>query len=249
MDGVCAGKGRGAGGASSGRRPCFVCARRPLEIEPCGRDRPAPSFPPRLGPQTLVGGQFRKRLRSAADCRHPLGTRRRLALEGPERCGTRTTPETRRCCSGCSGCSCCGWPSARCPDCCSRTRRAAHGIKSTGDPTGYHAGGADYAHNAGPLPGARRAGWHCPGLIGFRGIARVEKNARRRRYAPSVPLARHSVISVHRWGPRTTPETRRCRTGSPGRACRGWPSARRPDCRSRTRRAAHAGRNLCFRRR
>ena len=39
---------------------------------------------------------------------------------------TNTLPENRCCCSGCSGCSCCGWLSAHCPDCCSRTRRAAH---------------------------------------------------------------------------------------------------------------------------
>jgi hypothetical protein len=43
-----------------------------------------------------------------------------------------------------------------------------------------------------------------------------EKIARRRRCAPSVPLARHSVISDQGWGTRTTPETQhRCpgRTG------------------------------------
>ena len=67
---------------------------------------------------------------------------------------TNTPPENRCCCSGCSGCSCCGWLSARCPDCCSRTRRAAHGDKSTGGPTGVPAGTCDDMPGRAELPAA-----------------------------------------------------------------------------------------------
>lgn len=98
-----AGVRAGRRGSESGRRPCLVCARRCGRAEPCGRDRPAPSSPPRLGPPTVVGGQFRRRQRSSSDPCHPLGTARHLAREGPERCGTNTTPETRCCRCGCSG--------------------------------------------------------------------------------------------------------------------------------------------------
>jgi hypothetical protein len=131
----------GRRGSESGRRPCWICARCRGRAAPCGRDRPAPSFLPRLGPQTVVGGQRWKRQRSSSGPCRPLGTGWRRAREGWERCGTSTTPETRHCRSGCSGCSCCGSRTARCPDCCSRTRRAAHGAKKTGDPTGRQAGG------------------------------------------------------------------------------------------------------------
>jgi hypothetical protein len=56
----------GRRGAKPGRRPSSVCARRPGDARPRGRDAPAPSSLPRLGPQTVVGGQCRKRARLIA---------------------------------------------------------------------------------------------------------------------------------------------------------------------------------------
>jgi hypothetical protein len=51
-------------GRGSEVRPAPLFSMRPTAgprvAEPCGRDAPAPSFRPRLGPQTVVGGQLRK---------------------------------------------------------------------------------------------------------------------------------------------------------------------------------------------
>lgn len=49
-----------------GGRLGSVCARRGRYRRPCGRDAPAPFLDLRLGPRTLVGGQFQKPARACA---------------------------------------------------------------------------------------------------------------------------------------------------------------------------------------
>ncbi len=81
---------------------------------PCGRDRPAPSFPPSPRPANRGRRAMPEAARLLIGAGRPPGP----AGAGPggtERCGTNTPHETRCCCSGCSGCSCCGWRTARCP--------------------------------------------------------------------------------------------------------------------------------------
>ena len=84
----------------------------------------------RLGPQTVVGGHSRK-LRGAGypDLWPTMDHIRSTAEEGKNRCGTHNTLETQCCCCGCPGRCCCGWMRARCPDCCSRSRRATHAVR------------------------------------------------------------------------------------------------------------------------
>jgi len=184
-------------------RPALLFSMRPT-AEPAVRTGSTRAiFPSSPGPANLG------RRTTPEVARLPLGAEppvRCTTTPGPERterCGTRTTPETQGCRCGCSGCSCCGRPSARCPDHCSRTRRAPPGLMSTGDPTGPSAGpmsmtyGRRHTKRSAELRGQRARLSQCE----------AGKIARTRRCAPLVPLAGTAVVSAQGWGTRTTPET------------------------------------------
>jgi len=79
------------------RRPASVYARRPSlsQLGPCGRDAPAPSIFLRLGPQTMVGGHFRR----LTDIAMEPTTRRGLKPPQPKKgeidVGLTTQPKTQ----------------------------------------------------------------------------------------------------------------------------------------------------------
>ena len=132
---------RGAGGADPAGAPVLYAPDGPRL--PGGRadgTRPRHLSFPRLGPQTVVGGQSWSEPALASEPGAPARRQQAPCPGRRRKMWTNTPHETRCCCSGCSGCSCCGWLSGRCPGCCSRTRRAAHGINFTSGPTGGAAG-------------------------------------------------------------------------------------------------------------
>ncbi len=114
---------------------------------PCGRDHPAPSRCLRLGPQTVVGGQLRKRT-SLRPCRPATNARNGPGIPGPRRRrGTKTWDErtTRnptlllRLSGGC----CCGRRRERCSHCCSTTRRATRAVRYRGPRDDLRTAGRD----------------------------------------------------------------------------------------------------------
>lgn len=123
---------RGASGLVAQEAPLFTMRPTAWPREAIRADGTRPRHLPSssLGPQTVVGGQFRKRPRSVRALRARNGTRGHRAWEGPERCGTNNTPENRCCRFGCQWCCGCGPHSAPRPDRCSRTRRAPHGVRT-----------------------------------------------------------------------------------------------------------------------